>query len=658
MDFNVNGDVERNDAFLLARANLDMARFIRNWRVATPDHQNETTKCEFKITIKLSKRSGRPETNTKVFFEFASGQTILSSQLKNTEFDAGELVRTYDNLGKLFGGIVKAQSRGDSFHIEAKKSQMEIFNMGLSVIVVTEDSQRLEPIVTPYFIYARPPMFSSELSVNLGPNLAWVLKNGHSPQLMVNITESYESCQDPPVINNVMIVFQNDYKDVHGKEETFIKVMIKDFTDRLPLIKIEKVRLAAGSIIVYFDVIAPKSRMENTLLELWDMVKSGYTLQVNDTKYRAKPVMRVGGKDYQGNDKPEKADESASKFPVGAIVGICVLVTLAVIVTVVCFCYKNRLMKKKEGFKWKSVSKISILDSRSTSRMSEEIRDHEMILFSGLSNDNFHSSDDDAFPSPVPSPRIPRVQIIKPEENFFKRRSRQVESTSSQVSLEAWTGDSSPVLIRRQMELGRPSPQLLVPSSKLRGPSPVGRPQTKRSSNSELLTQETSSTEGSPLDMTPQSSRRSKSPNKRCLMVQNSMSASDSSDEEPAVRSRPTSSANTYASGGRSVTPQTSGSKLADNGRRSLSPPASGSKYKDHGSEVFTFDKPVVYRKLKSQESGSRHSCKTEFVENLYTNHQYFIVFLLFSFGILQVSEKVADYNGWGMRDGGKGNIL
>ena len=321
MDFNVNGDVERNDAFLLARANLDMARFIRNWRVTTPDHQNETTKCEFKITIKLSKRPGSPETNIKVFFEFASGQTILSSQLKNTEFDAGELVRTYDKLGKLFGGIVKAQSRGDSFHIEAKESQMEIFNMGLSVIVVTEDSQRLEPIVTPYFIYARPPMFSSELSVNLAPNLAWVLKNGHSPQLMVNITESYESCQDPPVINNVMILFQNDYKDVHGKEETFIKVMIKDFTDRLPLIKIEKVRLAAGSIIVYFDVIAPKSRMENTLLELWDMVKSGYTLQVNDTKYRAKPVMRVGGKDYQGNDKPEKADESASKFPVGAIVG-------------------------------------------------------------------------------------------------------------------------------------------------------------------------------------------------------------------------------------------------------------------------------------------------------------------------------------------------
>ena len=40
MDFNVNGDVERNDAFLLARANLDMARFIRNWRVTTPDHQN------------------------------------------------------------------------------------------------------------------------------------------------------------------------------------------------------------------------------------------------------------------------------------------------------------------------------------------------------------------------------------------------------------------------------------------------------------------------------------------------------------------------------------------------------------------------------------------------------------------------------------------
>lgn len=637
MDFNVNGDVERNDAYLLSRANLDMARFIRDLRVTTPDHLNKTTKCEFKITIKLSKRSGSPETNTKVFFEFASGETILSSQLHNTEFDAGELVKTYANLGKLFGGIVKAESRGDSFHVEAKKSQMEIFNMGLSVIIVTEDSERLAPIVTPYFMYARPPMFSSELGVKLAPNVVWVLKNAHSPQLMVNITESYASCQDPPVINNVMIVFQNDYKDVQGKEETFMKVMIKDFTDRLPLIKIEKVRLAAGSILVYFDVIVPKSRMKNTLLALWDMVKSGYTLQVNDTKYRAKPVMRVGGKDYPGNDKPEKADESASKFPVGAVVGICVLVILTVIVTVVCLGYKNRLMQKRKAFKWKSVSKISILDSRSTSRMSEETRDHEMIMFSGLSNENFHSSDDDAFPSPVTSSHTSLTQFLKPEENFVKRKSRQVGSTSSQASLEAWTGNSSPALIRRQMELGPPPPQLPVPSSKLTGPSSVGKLQTKRLSNSELLTQETSSAEGSPLDMTPQISRRRQSPNKRCLMVQNSMSASDSSDEEPAVRSRPTSSANTHASGQRSLTPQTSGSKLLDNGRRSLSPPTSGSRCEDHGSEVFIFEKPVLYRKLKSQESGSRHSCKTEFVANLCNSCQYFIVFLSFSFRMASV---------------------
>ena len=370
--------------------------------------------------------------------------------------------------------------------------------------------------------------------------------------------------------------------------------MIKDLTGRFPLIKIKNVRLAPGSILVYFDVVTQKSQTEDTLVALWDMVKSGYTLRAGDTEYQAKPVMRVGGTDYYGNDKPEKTDENDSKFPVGVVVSVCVGIILVVIGTVVCLCYRKRFAKRKEGFKWKSASKINILDSRSTSRMSDETRDHEMILFSGLSNDHFECSDDEVFPSPVPSSRTSSAQILKPEENIAKWKLRKVESASSQASLEAWTGSSSPALIRHQMELTRQSPQLPVSSSKFKVPSPVGTLLTKQTSDSQLLTQENSSTEGSPFDLSPRVPKRGQSPNKRLLVAQNSVNntSSDSSDEEHVFRSNTSSPANAHTTGRRSLTPQVSGSKL-----------------KDHGSEAFVFDKAVLYKRLK-QENGSKHSCK------------------------------------------------
>ena len=95
--------------------------------------------------------------------------------------------------------------------------------MGLSMVQVTKNSQRLAPVVTPFFMYARVPMFPSAVRVSLAPNTDMVSMNGHSPQLTVNITESYATCQDPPITNNVMFVFQNDYKDVQGKEDSFTK---------------------------------------------------------------------------------------------------------------------------------------------------------------------------------------------------------------------------------------------------------------------------------------------------------------------------------------------------------------------------------------------------------------------------------------------------
>ena len=591
MDFNTNGVIERNDAFLLARANLDMVRFISDLHVTAPDHRNHSTDCTLEITTKLSTRAGTMETNTntQVFFEFSSEKTILSSQLRNTVLDAGELVTTYDSVSNLFGGIVKAESHDGSFQVRSTKSQIETSNVGFSMIQVIEDSLHLNPIVTPLFMYSPAPRFPSAVRVSLTLNAVMVLKNGHSPQLTANFTESYSTCQDPPIANNVMLVFKNDYKDVQGKEESFSETITKDLTEKYQWVKIKNVRLAPGSILVYFDVITQKSRMKTTLVALWEMVKSGYTLRAGDTEYQAKPAMRVDGKDYHGNDVVPEADDN-SKFTIAAVVGVCVAVTVVIIGAVVCFCYKKRLMQQKARFTRKSESKVDILDSRSTSRMSNETRDHEMVLISGLYNGHFEYSDDDVSPSPDPSARNSFPLILQPEEQFAKRKLRKVESTSSQVSNEAWTESSSPSLVRHQLKVARHSPPRPASASKLKGSSPLGQLLSKQTSDSQFLMQETSSTEGSPLNLSPQVSKR----------IQDNLThgSSDSSDEE-LVRSNTSSPVSAHTSA-----------------RKSLTPHIKGSKLKDHSSEAFVFEKAVLYKRMKPQENGSQRSCKLNLLKS------------------------------------------
>lgn len=595
MDFNVNGVIDRNDAFLLARANLDMVGFISGFHVTTPDHQNQSTDCTLEIMAKLSTRAGNMATdrNTQVFFEFASEEDVLSSQLRKTTFDTGELVTTYNKANNLFGGVVKAVNQDGDFKVRAQKSQIESSNVGVSMIQVIQDSQWLEPVVTPLFMYSSAPRFPSPLRVNLLPRADMVLNNGHSPQLTINITESYLTCQDPPVTKNVMLVFRNDYTQVQGKEESFIENLTNDLICKYSWIKVKNMRLAPGSVLVYFDVITHKSRINDTLVALWNMVKSGYTLHVDDTEYQTKPAMRVNGQDYQGNDKPFTADDN-SKFPLGAVVGVSVVVAVVLIAAVVFFCYKKRVFSRTEAFKWKSASKINILDSRSTSRMSNQTLDHEMVRFSGLYNDHFDYSDGDVSPSPGSSARNSFALILKPEENLAKRKLRKVQSTSSQVSIEAWTDSSSPALARNQFERTRDSTQPAGSSAKAMGPSQAEQLLRKQTSDSQLLMQQNSSTEGSPLDLSPKIPKRIQSLDKRILAAQNGFDhvSSDSSDEE-LVRSDKSSAAGAHSPN-----------------RKPLTPHVSDSKVKDRRAEAFVFGKAVLYKRMKSQESGSKISCK------------------------------------------------
>lgn len=222
MDFNLNGVPERDDAYLLARANMDMVRFLKFFHTSVPDHRNNSTNCELEITAELSARDGTKETNTdtQLYFEFASGSDILNAQLESTSFDTGELIATYDQEHELFGGIVKAGHRGERFIVMTKQSQIETENLGVSMIQVTKGAKWREPVVTPLFTFSLDPTFPAPITVQLAPNAALVVTSGHSPQITVNVSESFTTCLDPPVMKNVMFVFRNDFSEVEGNKDT------------------------------------------------------------------------------------------------------------------------------------------------------------------------------------------------------------------------------------------------------------------------------------------------------------------------------------------------------------------------------------------------------------------------------------------------------
>ena len=584
MDFNLNGVVERNDAYLLARANMDMVRFIRSLHVNFPDHQNKSTNCALEITTTLSTRDGKIETDshTKVYFEFASREKVLSLQLMGTSFDTGELITTYDNLNELFGGIVKAESRGENFQVVAGNSKIEVSNMGLSMIQVTQDAPG-QAVVTPLFKFSRVPVFSTTLQVQLSPNADMVVRSGHSPQLTINVTESSATCQDPPVTKNVMFVFENDFTEVEGNEDSFAKTIITDLTTRFPWVKIGNMRFARGSILVYFDITTQTSRMDKTLVALWDMLKSGYTVRVNSNEYQAQKVMRVNGEDYHGSDTLSTAGDDQSAFPIAAVIAVCVVVTVVVIVAVACFCLRKRIKSRKDRFSWKNSSKINIIDTRSTSRMSSETADTEMVLIGGFSNDSFDYSDSEASISPRSSSRNSLAQI----DNFSKRKLRKVQSASSQVSVEAWCESGSPALSRR-ISTSQIPVSSLASNTMLKGTAPVGKLLTKKQkSDSQLLTGLNSSTEGSPLNLSPQTPKRVDSPQKR-WPPQNSMCNvnSDSSDEDFTKRGSLSSPTDAHTPSEKALTPQISGSKLLD-----------------QGPVHAVFEKAVLYKRLRPQKS-------------------------------------------------------
>lgn len=56
-------------------------------------------------------------------------------------------------------------------------------------------------------------------------------------------------------MKNVMFVFWNDFFEVEGNKDIFMKMFIEDLILKFLYVKIDNVRFVWGSILVYFDIM-------------------------------------------------------------------------------------------------------------------------------------------------------------------------------------------------------------------------------------------------------------------------------------------------------------------------------------------------------------------------------------------------------------------
>jgi hypothetical protein len=248
-----------------------------------------------------------------VYFEFSSKQKILRDQLKGTVFSKGEVIELYDGTSGLWGGIIKAESTsGGVYELKSLESLLEIQDLGISMIQVTQHPLRPSPSVVPLFSVSHDPLYNAKVDVLLAPNARLLVTKGHSPQLLVHIHQSTSSCRNPIVTKNIAMKFKNDFTSVEIRKDKFIKAFLEDLGPRRYNVTIATVKLSPGSINVNFEATARLSALNLFIESIWSSLQSGYSLNVDDITFIALKELKVDGGDYQ---KPE-VKAATSSFPV------------------------------------------------------------------------------------------------------------------------------------------------------------------------------------------------------------------------------------------------------------------------------------------------------------------------------------------------------
>ncbi|XP_078617867.1 fibrocystin-L-like isoform X2 [Branchiostoma floridae x Branchiostoma japonicum] len=155
----------------------------------------------------------------------------------------------------------------------------------------------------------------------------------------------YPANHTSPVIENtahVTLTFEGSYSDaVTGKEDFLETTLWREIVGERVDVLVLNFTFTEGSVITDFDVKGTNEGVNATLMDLYDKVKDGMTLDIGGSSLTARKNMVVDGSDYYGADGgPPAAPPSA--FPVVPVVVVVVLLLLIILAAAAFFFYNKK----------------------------------------------------------------------------------------------------------------------------------------------------------------------------------------------------------------------------------------------------------------------------------------------------------------------------
>ncbi|KAI8520672.1 Fibrocystin-L [Branchiostoma belcheri] len=181
----------------------------------------------------------------------------------------------------------------------------------------------------------------------------------------------YPANHTSPVIENtarVTLTFDGSYLDaVVGKEDYLETSLWQKVVGERSDVLVSNFSFAEGSVITEFDVEGTNEGVNATLMDLYDQVKGGMTLDIGGSTLTARNNMVVDGSNYYGADGgPPAAPPSA--FPVVPVVVVIVLLLLIIIAAAVFYFYRKKKQQQVAHVRNKVTDDVPLKPSPSSSR--------------------------------------------------------------------------------------------------------------------------------------------------------------------------------------------------------------------------------------------------------------------------------------------------
>ncbi|CAH1226877.1 PKHD1L1 [Branchiostoma lanceolatum] len=181
----------------------------------------------------------------------------------------------------------------------------------------------------------------------------------------------YPANHTSPVIeesSHVTLTFDGSYPDaVVGKEDYLETTLWQEVVGERFDVLVLNFTFTEGSVITDFDVKGTNEGVNATLMDLYDKVKGGMTLDIGGSTLTARKNMVVDGSDYYGADGvPPAAPPSA--FPVVPVVVVIVLLLLIILAAAAFYFYRKKRQLQVARVRNKVADDVPLKPSPSSSR--------------------------------------------------------------------------------------------------------------------------------------------------------------------------------------------------------------------------------------------------------------------------------------------------